>query len=115
MNNEVIEMIVTVVCAVFASSGFWAIMMKRSERKDNKTKLLLGLAHDRIVTLGMEYVTRGYILQDEYDDINTYLYDPYHKSGGNGSAERVMEEVHKLKIFSTHADAERNGFRQGGN
>ena len=45
--------------------------------------MLVGLAHDRIIHLGMVYVTRGYITQDEYENLNDYLYQPYEKMGGN--------------------------------
>ena len=51
-----------------------------------------------MIHLGMVYVTRGYITQDEYENLNDYLYQPYEKMGGNGSAKRVMEEVRKLPI-----------------
>lgn len=60
--------------------------------------MLVGLAHDRIVHLGMVYVDRGYITQDEYENLNDYLYVPYEKMGGNGSAKRVMEEVRRLPM-----------------
>ena len=53
---------------------------------------------DRIMYLGMRYIDRGWITQDEYENLNTYLYEPYKKLGGNGSALRVMQEVNKLPI-----------------
>lgn len=84
--------------AVMASSGFWAWLMKRSEKKDIRTQVLIGLAHDRIVYLGMKYVDRGYITRDEYENLYEYLYKPYEKMGGNGSAKRVMNEVERLPI-----------------
>lgn len=93
-----VQMIITVVCSVMASSGLWAYISKRSDRMDAKTELLIGIAHDRIVFLGMSYVNRGYITQDEYENLYTYLYMPYLKNGGNGSATRVMKEVDKLPI-----------------
>ena len=95
---DIFQMVLTIVGSVIASSGFWAFIQKRSERKDKKTKLLLGLAHDRIISLGMRYVTRGWISEDEFEDLNEYLYVPYHDAGGNGSAERVMNEVKKLDL-----------------
>lgn len=95
-----IQMAVTVVCAVIASSGFWAYIQKRSEKKDVKTQMLVGLAHDRILFLGMSYVERGYITRDEYENLYEYLYQPYEKMGGNGSAKRVMQEVNKLPIHN---------------
>ena len=49
--------------------------------KDAERKLLVGLAHDRIIHLGMTYVQRGEITQDEYENLNDYLYAPYEKNG----------------------------------
>lgn len=46
----------------------------------------VGMVHDRIIHLCMVYVTRGYITQDEYENLNDYLYQPYEKMSGNGSA-----------------------------
>ena len=94
------QMALTVVCAVIASSGFWAYIQKRSEKKDVKTQMLVGLAHDRILFLGMHYVERGSITRDEYENLYEYLYRPYEKMGGNGSAKRVMQEVNKLPIHN---------------
>lgn len=95
-----IQMMITVLCAVIASSGFWAYLTKRGEKKDIKTRMLVGLAHDRIMFLGMQYINRGYITRDEYENLYEYLYKPYEEMGGNGSAKRVMQEVDKLPIRS---------------
>ena len=96
---EVLQQIVlTVFSSVLASSGLWAYITKRLEKKDVKTEMLVGLAHDRILFLGMHYVDRGFITQDEYENLHDYLYVPYEKLGGNGSAKRVMQEVDKLPI-----------------
>lgn len=92
------QMIVTVVCAVLASSGFWAFLQARHDKKDAKTKMILGLGHDRIISLAMKYIERGWITQDEYEDLNKYLYLPYREMGGNGTAERIMTEIRKLPI-----------------
>ena len=90
--------LISVVIAVMASSGFWAFIIKKSESKDVRTQILLGLAHDRIMTLGETYLARGYITMDEYDDLNKYLYKPYKALGGNGTAERMMAEIDKLPL-----------------
>lgn len=95
------QMVATIVCAVVASSGFWAYIQKRSEKKDVRTQMLIGLAHDRIVYLGMSYIDRGWITQDEYENLHDYLYKPYEKMGGNGSAKKVMSEVNKLPIHKS--------------
>ena len=95
---QFVETLITVLCAVLASSGFWALMQKLADKKDAKTQMLIGLAHDRILYLGMSYVQRGYITKDEYENLYDYLYKPYLKMGGNGSAKRVMGEVDKLPL-----------------
>lgn len=92
------QVAVPLVVAVLTSSGLWAVVAKRVDKGDAERKMLVGLAHDRIIHLGMVYVDRGYITQDEYENLNDYLYTPYEKMGGNGSAKRVMEEVRKLPI-----------------
>ena len=92
------QIIITVFSSVLASSGLWAFIMKRTERNDVKIEMLIGLAHDRILYLGMAYIERGWITQDEYENLYEYLYKPYEKLGGNGSEKRVMNEVDKLPI-----------------
>lgn len=92
------EGFITVTCAVLASSGFWSLLQKRQNGKGAESKMLIGLGHDRIITLGLEYLERGSITEDEYDNLYNYLYVPYREMGGNGSAERIMNEVAKLPI-----------------
>ena len=95
MWQYVIPAISAIVVAALTSGGLWALVAKRADKNDAERKML---AHDRIVHLGMVYVQRGYITQDEYENLNDYLYAPYEKMGGNGSAKRVMEEVRRLPI-----------------
>lgn len=98
------QIIITIITSVFASSGFWAFLQKRASKNDNKTKLLIGLAHDRICSLGEEYIEQGYITTDEYENLNDYLYAPYAESGGNGTAKKIMDEVKKLEIRPSHVE-----------
>lgn len=92
------QIAVPLLVAVLTSSGLWAVVARRVDRGGAERKMLVGLAHDRIVHLGMVYIDRGYITQDEYENLNDYLYAPYEKMGGNGSAKRVMEEVRRLPM-----------------
>ena len=101
MSSHTIELIVTIVCSVMASSGFWAIVQHFINKNDSSSKLLLGLAHDRIMWLGKSYLKRGYITVEEYENIVTYLYEPYLERGGNGSAKMIMDQVLKLEIRPT--------------
>jgi len=91
-----------VVGAVVAGTGFWNFLIwvfqHRAGRVSAEGKMLRGLAHDRICHLGEACIKRGYISREEYENLHDYLYVPYEKLGGNGTAQRIMEEVKKLPI-----------------
>ena len=93
-----LEMVITVVCSVIASSGFWTFLSKRRDNNNAEAKMLLGLGHVKIIETCEKYIVRGYIRQDEYDSLYNYLYLPYKELGGNGTAERMVNEVKKLPI-----------------
>lgn len=95
---ELLQLFLPVVISIIASSGFWLFIGNKKDRKSLQTELLLGLAHDRILSLGMFYIDRGWISQDEYENLNVYLFKAYESLGGNGSAKRIMLEVDKLPI-----------------
>lgn len=96
--------ILTILVTIFASTGFWTlinnIIDRKSKRKNADTKLLLGLAHDRICYLAETYIKRGYITKDEYENLNDYLFVPYEERGGNGTAAKLMAEVRKLPMYN---------------
>ena len=95
-----LQMAITIFCAVLGSSGIWTLIQKKGDKKDAKTQMLIGLGHDRVMTLGMEYIERGCITKDEYENLVDYLYKPYEMMGGNGSAARVIDEVKRLPLCS---------------
>lgn len=95
----------SVVVAIFASTGFWAFITYLVQSKDTKcsaeSQMLKGLGHDRICYLGESYINRGYITKDEYENLHDYLYVPYKKLGGNGTAEKIVKDVAALPISNT--------------
>lgn len=93
-----VDVLVTVFVTVLASNGFWAILQRKFDRNSTEKKLLVGLAHDRIIYVGEEFIARGWITYDEYEDFMKYLYMPYAEYGGNGAAERISDEVKKLPL-----------------
>lgn len=96
-------LIVSIVGAVFASTGFWAFLTNLIQRKDNKesaeSQMLKGLGHDRICYLGARYIKQGYITKDDYENLHDYLFVSYKKLGGNGTAEKIMKEVERLPLL----------------
>lgn len=96
-----LQMGLTAVASVLASSGFWAYMQRKSEGKDATTRLLMGIAYEHIMTYGIGYINRGWVTKDEYEELTKYFFNPYKELGGNGVAERVMNEVNNLP-FNYH-------------
>lgn len=70
------QVVLTIFSSVLASSGLWAYLQKKSEQKDVKTEMLIGLAHDRIMYLGMSYIDRGCVTQDEYENLRYISMNP---------------------------------------
>lgn len=93
--------VITVVGSVLASSGFWAFIQTIRDKKDVRSKMILGLGHDRIIELCLKYLERGWITAEEYENLYKYLYKPYKAMGGNGSAERLMAKVSNLEVRNT--------------
>lgn len=95
------QIIITIFTSVLASSGLWAFLGSRLDRRLDRHSaekdLLLGIAHIELVFYGMQYIDRGWISKDEYDTLQE-LYKPYKKLGGNGSGTKIMNEVEKLPL-----------------
>lgn len=101
-TGQLLLAMATIISSIAASGGFWAYLQKKDTRRNATTQLLLGLAHDRIIHLGMTYIERRSITKDEYEDLEKYLYGPYSAFGGNGLAEKVMTEVKLLPMSGAH-------------
>lgn len=100
--NLVTDLIVPLVVALIAASGFWTFILyliqRRNDKKDSLTKLMLGLANREILRSCFEMKQRGYMYKDEYDDLMKYLWKPYKALDGNGTAEKAVNEVEKLEL-----------------
>lgn len=103
MDPLVQALIISLTTFLAASGGFWTYLKNRGKTKDeeehNFTHLIMGLASIKIIELGMEYIGRGCITKDEYDELMRYLFKPYLALGGNGTAERVMHAVERLPLL----------------
>lgn len=88
--------------AIFSSGGFWAYMQFMMEKKSKRTRALMGIMHYQILYYGSKYINRGHISKDEYDDLISYLYEPYKDLGGNGSSEYVISKLNQLPNKPTH-------------
>lgn len=91
----------TLLIAIFASSGFWGVVLYLLQRRDRKKSWLekgtLALLHDRIYDITEKAIEEGSITLDEMDNL-TCLYEPYHAGGGNGTGEERYNKVKTLPI-----------------
>lgn len=110
MDASTTEMALASLGSVLGSSGVWAYFQNRTSTSTARTRLLMGLAYDQLTRLGIQYIERGSITKDEYEDYRKYFFDPYKALGGNGVAERIMREVSQLpfRSHSIHAGIFRN-------
>lgn len=90
------DIIVTLAVAVFGSTGFWTWLQNRGKKKTAEAWLLMGLAYSEIIRRSEQYIKRGYITTDEYNELSRYLFEPYREMGGNGTAQKLMAEVQNL-------------------
>ena len=96
------DILLTIVLAIFASSGFWSFLQswiaKKYSKKTAEQKLLLGIAFKEICETCQCHLKVGEIDAEEYKELNHYLFEPYAEMGGDGTAERLIKEVEKLPI-----------------
>ena len=98
LSPELATLIVAFISGVFGLSNFVMFLIQRHDKNVNspESRMILGLGHDVIITKGEFYIQRGWITTDEYENLHDYLYKPYKEMGGNGAAERIINEVKKL-------------------
>ena len=96
------EIIIAIIASVFGSTGFWALVtgiwQAKTKKKSAESRMLRGLAHDRICDLGGKYLKQGFVTRDEFEDLYEYLFVPYKDLGGNGTAEKIVDDVKRLPM-----------------
>lgn len=96
--------VIPIVIGFITSSGFWAYIQSRITTNKKIDKMLVGMAHQKIIEIGSTYIDRGYIYAEEYDDFMKYLADPYLEYGANGLAQKVIDEVKQLPLKHLNKD-----------
>lgn len=102
------EIVLAIIVSVFGSTGFWALItavwQSKTKKKSAESRMLRGLAHDRICELGSRYLKQGYVSKDQYENLHDYLFIPYRDLGGNGTAEKIIGDVQRLPIKEVNND-----------
>ena len=98
--------ILVAIISALSSSGFMSLILYKVQKKDKQkdiesaqSRLLIGLAHDRILSLTDALVKRGNITLKEKRNLE-YLYKPYKEAGGNGDCKIGYEACQRLEVIS---------------
>lgn len=102
--------IIVALIAALSSSGFMSLVIyllqrhdkkkeKEAEKNSAQTRLLFGLAHDKLLYLTDKYVRRGCITLKEKRNLE-YLAKPYFDLDGNGDCKIGYDACQKLPIVS---------------
>lgn len=95
------DVILAIIVSVFASSGFWAfalhVYQHHKKQESAEDKAIRALLHDRVFDITKCLIARGNVTAEEYDNLK-YLYEPYVEMGGNGTCQKLKQEVDKLPI-----------------
>ena len=105
--TKIAEMANPAVTALLGSSGIWMWVKTKSDRNNSEDRLLLAVARSQLVEQGREYLKRGYITMDEYEEYEDN-YKLYSDLGGNGLARRIFEQVDDLPMMPNSIDGRKN-------
>ena len=105
--TKIAEMANPAVTALLGSSGIWMWVKTKADRNNSEDRLLLAVARNQLVKQGREYLKRGYITMDEYEEYEDH-YHLYSDLGGNGLARRVFEQVDDLPMMPSGIEGRKN-------
>ena len=105
-----LQTIITAVITALTSSGFVSLILYFLQRRDRQkekeesiesaqAKMLLGLGHDRILSITDRLVKRGAITLKEKRNLE-YLWKPYNSLHGNGDCEIGYKACQQLPVVS---------------
>lgn len=103
------ETVTAVIVAVFASSGFWALLTaiytshvgkKKSEDEDMATikAALLSVLYDKIYERSMRLLRVGQTTVEDRENIHQLL-TPYEALGGDGLIHDLVDRVDELPLY----------------
>lgn len=115
---------ITVFVAVIGSTAFAkiveaviaALKARREKREAAKkpkeipalTRLVLGVAHDKIIAKLQGYITVGHISPEDLTELKSYYISPYFECGGDGTVATLWEVFNRdVKVTIDQPDTEK--------
>jgi hypothetical protein len=81
---------------IFSSVGFWTFIQRILDKRSDHRMMVLGLTYLGIKMSCKSVMERGWVSVEELEDLEKYLYEPYKRMGGNGTAEAMLQKVKQL-------------------
>lgn len=91
------QMIVTIVVAVIASTGFWTFLQKVISKPRALDRLVLALTQERFVCFAQKSIDQGNITRQDYK-ILMDIFKPYKEADGDGLVDKYWAEINKLPL-----------------
>ena len=86
----------TILVGIFGSMGFWSYMSEKRSKKSIERAAIQCVLFMAIKMSCKTCLRRGWVNTEEIEDIEKYMFEPYEKMGGNGTAKLLMEKIKSL-------------------
>lgn len=87
---------ITILVSIFGSMGFWSFMSDRRSKKSIERAAIQCVLFMAIKMSCKTCLRRGWVTTEEIEDIEKYMFEPYEKMGGNGTAKLLMDKIKAL-------------------
>lgn len=89
------SLVVTIIVAIFASSGFWDWLKSRKKKMTPYEQVTMAIGRDRLNFLSKKHIKEGFIPEDEFESFKE-LGEAYLEAGGNTMVKELYLEAVKL-------------------
>ena len=93
MNSA--SLIVTIIVAIFASSGFWDWLKTRRKKMTPYEQVTMAIGREKLNKLSKKYLKKQYIPEDEFESFKE-LGEAYLEAGGNTMVKELYLDAMKL-------------------
>lgn len=89
---SIVDVILTALASVLASSGFWAFIQSRSNKNSAVNTALGALLRHEMFEIYAQYRDAEEVPRSVQDEMDA-LWEPYHALGYNHTGEKIHDEI----------------------
>ena len=98
MNEQMLQLIAIILGSNWLGSFLMELYKSKTKKKTPTQIIIRALARRDLLKSADDYLDKGFIPSDEYDDFVSEFH-AYKDLKGNGKVERVVSEALKLTIY----------------